>query len=564
VRRLAALVLTTACAIGAAACSSSSATSTPSTSATSSVKSGGTLTYALDEDVDGFNVNYANDDEEVLREIIENVWPQVFVPTPNLKLELNTNYVTSATVTSTSPQTVVYQINPKATWSDGVPITAADFIYNWEAQSGNPKYKDVGGAVYLPTNTAGYDQIKSVTGSHGGKTVTVVFSKPFGDWQVLFSDLVPAHIAEKVGFNNGFQTFGASVKVSGGPYEIQSYTQGEDLVEVPNPTWWGKKPSLSKVVFRFILDDSQIPAAIENGEVQLAEPALASLSFKDVVDSIPNTTTQVIAGLEFQHIDFNQANPYLALSDVRHAIADGTNRAELVQRIVAPLTSSIAPLENRIWMPIQPQYENTSGSYGDYSTTEAKSLLEAAGFKLGSDGYFQPDFGPEKGKDFTLTISTTSGVAVRSEIEQLFQADMKAIGIKIVIQNYSANTLFGTVGPKGEFDLIEFAWVQTPFASSSLSIYCSYTDASMCGENWDHYSDPQVDTLYSEALTTINPTAAARLYNDIDALLWKDMATLPLFEQPDLYTWSTSYGNVEPNPSSYNITWNAADWGLKA
>jgi peptide/nickel transport system substrate-binding protein len=563
IRRIGVIVFTVACAIGVAACSSSS--STPSGSATTgAVKSGGTLTFALDEDVAGFNVNQADDNEFVLQEILDNTWPSVYVTTPSLALQLNTNLTTSAAVTNTNPQTIVYQINPKAVWSDGTPINASDFIYNWEAQSGNPKYTDVGGKAFIPASTAGYNQIKSVTGSNGGKTVTVVMSKPFGDWKSLFGDLIPAHIAEKVGFNNGFQNFGPAVKVSGGPYMIQSYTQGEDLVEVPNPKWWGTPAKLSKLVFRFILDDNQIPPAMQNGEVNMANPALASLSFKDAVDGISNLTTTVAAGLEFQHIDFNEANPYLALSNVRHAIAYGTNRPQMVQRIVAPLDTSIAPLENRMFMPIQSQYQDTSGGYGAFNPTEAKSLLKASNMTLGSDGYFHPNFGPEMGKDLSFTISTTSGVPVRSQIEQLFQADMKAIGIKITIQNYNANTLFGTVGPKSEFDIIEFAWVSTPFASGNQAIYCSYTDASVCGENWDHYADPKEDQLLNQALTTIDATTAASLYNQADAILWKDMVTLPLFEQPDLYSWTSTYGNIQPNPSSLGITWDASNWGLKS
>jgi peptide/nickel transport system substrate-binding protein len=183
---------------------------------------------------------------------------------------------------------------------------------------------------------------------------------------------------------------------------------------------------------------------------------------------------------------------------------------------------------------------------------------------MGSDGYFHPNFGPEKGQDLTLSISTTSGVPVRAEIEQLFQADMKAIGIKITIQNYNANTLFGTVGPKGEFDIIQFAWVLSPFASANQSIYCSYTNASLCGENWDHYSNTQVDSLFNQAISETVPATAASLYNQIDTILWKDMVTLPLFESPQLYTWSNSYGNILPNPSSFGIPWNAQVWGLKA
>ena len=136
-----------------AACSSSgSSSSAPSTS---TVKSGGSLTFALDEDVAGFNLLQADDAEFVLAEILDQTWPSAYIIQPNLTLKLDTNVVTSATVTKTNPQTVVYQINPKATWSDGVPINADDFIYNWQSQSGNPAYKDVGGKAYLPASTSG-------------------------------------------------------------------------------------------------------------------------------------------------------------------------------------------------------------------------------------------------------------------------------------------------------------------------------------------------------------------------------------------------------------------------
>ena len=568
-RILGGLSLAAAGMIALAACSSSgsssSSGSTPSSSSSAaSVKSGGTFTFALDQDIAGFNINQATDSEFVLQEIMNQVWPTVYVVTNYLKPVLDTNYVTSATVTSTSPQTIVYQINPKAVWSDGVPFNADDFIYFWQANSGNPKFTDVGGKAYEPASTSGYNQIKSVTGSNGGKTVTVVFSSPFSDWQSLFSDMMPAHIAKTVGFNNGFQTFNAAVKVSGGPFEIQSYTQGQSLVEVRNPKWWGTPAPLDKLVFRFFADDNQIPPALQNSEVNGANPAQASLQFKDAIASVPNLTTDIVPGLEFQHMDFNQANPYLAKVGVRQAIVYGTNRADMVNRIVGPITTSVKPLNNRIFMPNQPQYTDTSGGLGAFDPAKAKQLLQASGMTMGSDGYFHPSSGPQAGKDLTFTISTTSGEPVRAEIEQLFQSYMKNIGIKINIQNYSPNTLFGTVGPKSEYDIIEFAWVSTPFASGNQPIYCSYTNPNLCGENWNHYANSQVDSLFTQALATIDPAKAATLYNQIDSILWKDMVTLPLFQQPQLNTWTSTYGNILPNPSSNGLTWNAQTWGLKA
>jgi peptide/nickel transport system substrate-binding protein len=547
-----------------AACGGSSGTT--STSSTGAVKSGGSLTFALDEDLAGFNILQANDTEFVLQEIMNQVWPSAFIVQPNLKPVLDTDVVTSAQVVKASPQTVVYKINPKATWSDGTPISAEDFIYNWQAQSGNPQYKDVGGKAFLPASTAGYSQIQSVTSSNGGKTATVVFAKPFGDWQSLFGSMVPAHIAQKVGFNDGFQTFGPAVQVSGGPYMIQSYSKGEDLVEVRNPHFWGTHGKLNKIIFRFILNDDQQPPAVQNGEANMVNPVIASTSYYASVKAIPGFTTQVLPGLEFQHMDFNQSNPYLAKTGIRQAIAYGTNRAQMIQRIVAPLNPhpAIGPLQNRIYMPTQPEYQNTSGGLGAFDPAKAKSLLQAAGMTMGSDGYFHPNFGPQKGKDFTVSISTTSGVPVRAQIEELFQADMKNIGVKIEVKNYDADQLFGTVGPKGEFDIIEFAWVSTPFASGNQSIYCSYTNASLCGQNWNHYANPQVDSLFDQALATTNTTKATTLYNQIDAILWKDMVTLPLFQQPQLFGWTSNYGNVVPNTSSLGFSWNADAWGMKA
>ena len=559
------LVLAVASVTVLAACSSSgSSSSAPSTS---TVKSGGSLTFALDEDVAGFNLLQADDAEFVLAEILDQTWPSAFIIQPNLTLKLDTNVVTSAALTKTNPQTVVYQINPKATWSDGVPINVDDFIYNWQSQSGSTKYTDVGGKAYLPASTSGYSSIQSVTGSNNGKTVTVVFAKPYSDWKALYgagTPIIPAHIAKKVGFNSGFQNFGQAVQVSGGPYMIQSYAKGQNLVEVRNPHYWGAAGKLNKIVFRFVLDDTQVPPAMQNGEVNVANPVLASVAFNSAVRAVPNTTTNTVPGLQFQHIDFNQANPYLAVANVRHAIAYGTNRQQMVQRIVAPVAPSIKPLQNRIWMPTQPQYQNTSGSYGTFDPGKAKTLLQQSNMTMGSDGYFHPNFGPEKGKDLTLNISTTSGVPVRSQIEQLFQADMKAIGVKINIQNYDASTLFGTVGPKSEFDIIEFAWVLSPFASANQSIYCSYTNASVCGQNWNHYANPQVDSMFNEAISTLDSAQSASLYNQIDSILWKDMVTLPLFQQPNLTSWSSKYGNIVPNSSNVGVPWNAQQWGLKS
>jgi ABC-type transport system substrate-binding protein len=100
----------------------------------------------------------------------------------------------------------------------------------------------------------------------------------------------------------------------------------------------------------------------------------------------------------------------------------------------------------------------------------------------------------------------------------------------------------------------------SPFISGNQSIYCSYT-SPLCADNWDHYSNPSVDELFDLALSTTNSAEATALYDKIDGLLWSDMATLPLFQDPDLFGWSSDYENIVPNTTNVGIPWNANEWG---
>jgi peptide/nickel transport system substrate-binding protein len=577
-RFLTAAALVSVAAITLVACSSSS-TSSPTTGA---VKTGGTLTMALDEDLSGFNINTSAADEFVLQEILDLVWPQPFIVNSNLQPVLNTQLLTSATETSTSPQTIVYNINPKAVWQDGTPINADDFIYNWQAQSGNPAWTDVGGQPYDTASATGYDQIASVSGSNppngaacdpgsaadrnaglcpNGDTVTVKYSTPFADWKSLFTNIVPAHIGRTVGWNTGFS--GASQTISGSWYSIQSYATNASVVLVRNPKYWSTPGKLDKVVFQFFSDDTQEVPALQNNEVQIINPSTVNNSIVQTAAQVPNVTRQTLPGLEFEHFDFNEADPYLAKLQVRQAIAYGTNRPEIISHTVGEISSGIQPLGNRMFVNSQAQYVNNGSQYDTVNVAKAESLLSGLGFKK-VNGYYEPNYGPQSGSPLTFTIQSTSGNTIRAQTEQLFQAQMKTIGIKINIQNYDANTFFGTNLPNGTYQIAEFAWVASPFTSGNQAIYCSYTNTADCGENWIHYANPQVDKLMTEGTQATSQTQEAADYNAADKILWQDMATLPLYQKPQYFAWSNKYANIVPNTSEVGVPWNGNVWGVKA
>jgi len=530
---------------------------------------------ALDENLVGFNINTSAASEFVLQEIMNMVWPQAFIVNSKLQPVINNQLLESAVQTSDSPQTVVYTLNPKAVWSDGTPITADDFIYNWQAQSGNTAYTDVGGKPYDDASTSGYNQVQSVVGSNpsggaacapgstadrnvglcpNGRTITVTFKPSFTDWRAIFTDIVPAHIARTVGWNTGF--VGPTQAISGSWYTISSYNENQSLVLTRNPTYWGTPGKLDKIVFQFFSDDSQLVPALQNKEINIFNPSTVNLSIVQTANQVPNTTKVTLPGLEFEHFDFNQSDPYLAKLQVREAIAHGVNRQTIINRTVGEIAKGITPLGSRMLVSTQKGYKGTSYAY---SSSTSANLLKELGFKKASDGYFQPNYGPQKGQDLTFTIQSTSGNSIRAQTEELFQAQMKAIGIKINIQNYDASTFFGTNLPTGTYQIGEFAWVTTPFVSGNQPIYCSYT-STKCAENWTHSANSEVDSLMSQGSAAPSTTQEITDYNKADAVLWQNMVTLPLYQKPQFWAWSNNLKGVLPNTSSVGVTWNAEDW----
>ena len=303
----------------------------------------------------------------------------------------------SAEQTSTDPQTIVYKIRQEAVWSDGTPVSADDFEYLWKNLNGSIKDNDVAA-------TTGYDQIESVEGSDNGKTVTVVFSEPFSDWKSLFYGLLPAQYLAKVagGWNTGLDKAPEKIPTNG-PYVVSGWEQGQSLTLARNDQYFGPKPHLDSIVFRFLPESTTQPAALQNNEVDLIYPQ-PQLDLVAQVKALPDVTSEINFGLSFEHLDFNFKNEHLADANVRKAIATGLNIGELVDRTVRQFTDEAQPLGNRIWLPRRPSYQDHFAQYGKADVAGAAKLLEDAGYTKGADGVYA-----KGGKPLSLRISTTAG-----------------------------------------------------------------------------------------------------------------------------------------------------------
>jgi peptide/nickel transport system substrate-binding protein len=544
--RLAALLV--GLAMVAAACGGGGDENESSGGGTAQIKDGGTLNYAADQEPTGFNNNTSKDNGTSVYNVVINVYPQPFHAQPDFTVKMDDALLDSAEQTSDDPQTVVYKIKQDAAWSDGTPLSADDFIYNWKQQNGTIKDNDV-------ATTTGYDQIKSIEGSDNGKTVTVVFKTPFADWKGLFTGIVPAHYIQKRpgGWNTGLDKDPDKIP-SGGPFIVKDYTQGQSLTLVRNDKYWGPKAHLDSIVFRFLPESTTQPAALQNNEVDLIYPQ-PQLDQVTQVKALPDVSSEINFGLSFEHLDFNFKNEHLGDLKVRQAIATGINVQELVDRTVKQFSDKAEPLGNRIWLTGQPQYQDHFGQYGKGDTAGATKLLEDAGYTKGADGIYA-----KGGKKLSVRFSTTAGNKLRETQGELFQAQMKEIGVEIKIANVDSTKFFGEWLPNGNYDIADFAWVGTPFAiSSNRDIY-----RTGGGSNYGKYANKKVDDLFTQANSETDEAKSAELGNQIDQQITADMATIPLYTKPTFIAYRNTFANIHDNATSEGPFNAAVTWGQKS
>jgi peptide/nickel transport system substrate-binding protein len=541
------LVVISALALVAAGCGDDKKTQEGEAGKTSEIKEGGTLVFGADQELTGFNINASKNNGLAAAVIIRNVWPAAYTAKPDFTLE---PYVLDgpAKVLSTSPFQVEWKIKASAIWDDGTQVSSDDFEYFYETCNGKVKDADC-------ASTTGYDQITKFE-KVDGKTVRATFDPPFADYEGLFGQFLPSHIAKQRGggskaWNDGFQD---DAGASSGPYKVERWTKGDSLTLVRNDKFWGKKPHLDKIIYRFLPESSAQPDALRNGEVNMIYPQ-PQLDQVNVIKGFPGVNSGIEFGPTFEHLTLNFKNEFLALSEVRQAIAYGVDRAAIVATLMKPFSDKASQLDNRVLVSTQKGYAAHGSDYGKADVGKATSLLEKAGFAKGKSGFYEKD-----GKPLRLRLSTTAGNKLREQQGVLIQSQLKKVGIDIRIDNSDSKSLFGKRLPDGDFDIANFAWVGTPFpASGANQIYRSGSDS-----NYGGYNNSTVDSLMKKALAEADFDKRMALLNQADEQMWKDLPNIPLYQKPTFLAFADKYANIVDNTTTETPFWNVEEWGIKA
>jgi peptide/nickel transport system substrate-binding protein len=517
---------------------------------------GGEIRFAVEQEPTSLNYCNGATNESWVRYIMGLVWPTTQKVSPSNEQTFDEEFVT-VEKTSDDPLTIVYEINPDANWSDGTPITADDFIFTATAYAGGETITAEDGSETTEYNTACsplVDQIASIEGSgDANKTVTVVMATPIADWPALFGELImPAHAVAAegggdpiVGFNEGFYVDSLDLAnvPSGGPYMIDSQSPGQGMTLVRNPDYWGTPGVLDTIDLPYITDGSQQPAALENGEIDAGYPQ-AQVDLVTQVQGIEGVNATVGFGTFFEHLDFNANNTFLAELPVRQAIALAVDRDAIVTALPGAMSDEAQVLNNRIFFPADDRYVDNSGDFGVRNVDEARALLEGAGYTLNGDFY------EKGGARLSVRITWRDPNPRRQSTAELMQSQLAEAGIELVL---TPAPDFGFLDSL-DYDIALFGWTGGTVLSSTESIYVPGGS-----QNYTGLGLPELTDLYAQANVELDPEARADLMNQIDALIWQDMATIPMFQVPELIFSRDTFSSVEYN-GYVGPLWNGASW----
>lgn len=523
-------------------CSAIDAASTGDGAAAAQRVAGGEIVFGAEEEPSGFNYATSKDSILAVRDVIENLFFFAAKSRPDSTLYYE-GLVSEPTVVSQQPQVIEWKISPDSTWSDGTPVTTEDIKYF---------YDNITDAKNDVASRVGYDRISKLD-LVDAKTFRATFSSPYGDFRGLWQGVPQAAHLKSVpgGWENGLNN---DPGPSAGPYMFESWRKGESITLVPNPHWKrDPKPTVDRLVFRFLPDSSTVPDALRNQEITVVE-AQAQLDLLADLQNVPGLKLEVVTGPRFEHLVLNLKDPVVGDLAVRKAIASTVDRDAIIKAMVAPFHPDAKRLDNMVLTNAQaPGYEAHGDQYQHADPEAARRTLQEAGWLPGPNGVRS-----KNGKQLTVQFATVAGNQRQEQTLELMKDQLSKVGINVTIDTCPAACLFSDRLPKGKFQVVLKGFSGSPFPIADAKARF----ATGGGDNYPKYSDARFDQLAKQAAEALQVPEQTRLANEMDKVLWENLPLIPLYQRPDLVAHRASLVGIEPNGNRDGLLWNAAGWGL--
>jgi len=418
--------------------------------------------------------------------------------------------------TSEDGLTWTFHLRDGIHWSNGDPVTAADFEYAWKYAL-NPESAStyayqlyyLEGGQEFNEGKAGEDKV-GVTATDE-KTLEVKLAQPTPYFLDLTSFYTYYPINQKVQEANPEWYQEADTYVSNGAFKLTEWKHKESIKLAKNEHYYEQdKINLDEVHFVIIDDENTAWQMYQAGELDLVYPLPQDVQGQLMANNDP----EFVAGPDLSVYYYNINNNVKPFNNpkVRKALSMAIERQTIVDHVAQggqPPAYSVVPPG----IPdVNGDYQENTGKLFEENLDEAKKLLEEG---LAEEGMDQIP-------NFTLTYNTSEGhKAIAEAVQEMWR---KNLGIEMTLENVEFQVKLDRE-KAGDYTISRAGWVGDyvdPMTFMDLWV----TDGPYNDADW---SNAEYDKLVQTAKTTMDQEVRMKAMHDAEKILMDEMPILPIY-----------------------------------
>lgn len=568
-RRVSALAV--ACGLLLAACAPRLPTAEPPARA-ASPRPGGRVIFGTISDARTLNPVLASDN--VSDELWHLLYERLVTADPKTG-EIRPRLAESFTVSPDS-KTITYVLRDGIRWSDGSPITGDDFTFTVEAVMRSQKsprksvFQDIVGAKEYGQGQAG--GIAGITVD--GKKIVVQLNKPYcpgvyaigANVGILPRAEFGRYLDPKVaGKNLDDAPENIAPRLVSGAFKFKEWVPNDHITLERNDAFFLGRPNLDQFVNRVVPNATALAAALETGEVDVS----AALDAKDAdnLRRVGSLDVESYLAPGYTFIGWNQlrgGKEFLRSKPLRQALAYGLN----MQQVVATVYFGEGQKMVAHTPPTSWAYSADGLNPYDFDPARAQQLIEADGWRKGTDGVYAKD-----GQRLAFEIVTNSGNIAREALLQVATEQYRQIGVDVTPRTESFEALVdrlqksrdATYGDQGghDFDAVILGWSldtdPDPYA---------FWHSSQIGSgafNFVGYKNAVVDQALDDGRSRCSVNERKDAYRRVNTQLNEDQPYNFGVASKTILVYTRSIQGVDQGPwpnRDTGVLWNIEKWAI--
>lgn len=422
--------------------------------------------------------------------------------------------------TSDDGLTYTFKLRADLKFSDGQSVTSADVKFSLSR-------------VMDPAAAYGFafQPVASVE-TPDDQTIKITLKQSYTPILSALS-LFSASVVQQAAYEASPETFG-SAPVCTGPFKVESYERGSQLVLVPNTFYWDKGedgkplPYVDKVVLRYMPDSNSRVLSLTNGDI---DAALAlPLNQAAAVQAGDGVSLEVAPSYRLDYVYLNHAKKPLDDKRIRLALNYATNHDALMKAVYFGYGST-----PNSFMP-KVNYWSENVQQIPYDLAKATEMVKEANY----DGTL-------------IQLMVDTGNAASRQAATILQSSWKTIGLNVEIVEFDNGTAFGMT-QSGDFQ----AYVSYITSDINDSDELATLQADGTGSTrafFSNYNNPDVTKLLADARSEPDSAKRAALYENIQGIVYGDGYSVPLNFLP----YVNGYNDNLKNWTTITVGW----WWLK-